>query len=94
MRGGTLAWGLAVTPRESPILLRCERGQSGYAADMVRTLVEALPGAIVDRVDRATRIAVGRREIMVDDQSIVRIDGENWSGRGIAAIVAAVATDR
>jgi hypothetical protein len=31
-RGGTLAWGLPVEPRQAPIVLLAERGQSAYAA--------------------------------------------------------------
>lgn len=97
-RGGSLAWGVPVEPRTEPIVLWPEKGQSAYAADRVRRLRELLPEAVVDRVELdpvatargGTRIAVGRHEVLVDDADCVEVDGENWSVRSIAEIVAHV----
>lgn len=80
LRGGTLAWGVPVTPRPEPIVLRPAPGQSAYACDRVRRIVELLPGAVVDRVPCATRIAVGRHEVLVEDSDVVTVGGKNWSG--------------
>lgn len=66
LRGGTLAWGMPVQPRDEPVVIAARQGQSAYAALRCREIGVLLPGATIGAVHVAEQWINGHGTVPIE----------------------------